>query len=84
MGEIVEEYKDTLTPYSYQQLDSISNILEYRENKNLDSLLDGDLDKIKRGVAWANKTDNIRKSYAMDVIKDYPFLQEWWAKINSL
>lgn len=81
---IIKDYKDTLLPYSYQQLESIANIIEHRECVNLNKLNVHELARLQRGVTWANKTDTIRKSYVTDVIKDYPFLQEWWAKMNVI
>ena len=81
---LIQDYKDTLLPYSYQQLESIANIIEHRECVNLDKLNVHELARLRRGVTWANKTDTIRKSYVTDVIKDYPFLQEWWAKMNVI
>lgn len=81
---IIQDYKGKLLPYSWIQLELIANIIEHRVNVDLDNLNDFDLSRLKRGVTWANKTDAIRKSYMADVIKDYPFLQEWWDKLNSI
>ena len=81
---IVEDYKDTLLPYSYFQLTSIADIIEKRPILDLNNLTEHELERLKRSVHWANKTDEIRKSYLIDVIKDYPFMLEWWEKVNSL
>jgi hypothetical protein len=82
--KIVEDYKDTLQPYSYFQLTSIGNIIENRPIVDLDNPTEHELAKITRSIAWANKTDSIRKSYLIDVVKDYPFMLEWWATLNSI
>jgi hypothetical protein len=81
---IVEDYKDTLLPYSYFQLTTIADITEKRPMLDLNKLTEHELERLKRSVQWANKTDEIRKSYLIDVIKDYPFMIEWWGKINSI
>jgi hypothetical protein len=88
---LVEEYKTRLTNsgdqkgYCYSQLIAAADILESQPGLDLDNLSDKERNELKRSVAWANKTDSIRPSpHTNDVIKDYPFMQEWWTKLNSL
>lgn len=82
---IVEERKTLLKDYSYTNLTKAHEMLANQPGLDLDNLPEHQLKELKRSVAWANKTDAIRKSItSADVIKDYPFMQEWWAKINAL
>lgn len=82
---IVEERKTLLKEYSYKNLTKAHEMLTKQSGLDLDNLPEHQLKELKRSVAWANKTDAIRKSAtAVDVIKDYPFMLEWWAKINAL
>lgn len=88
---LIEEYKPRLLvinkrdDYTYSQLVAAADILESQTSMDLDNLSDTEREQLKRSVAWANKTDSIRKMpYSADVIKDYPFMIEWWNKINSL
>lgn len=83
--KIVESRRPLLRPRSYSDLIKAHELLSAQKEFDLDNLENKEyLNHLKRSVAWANKTDAIRKTYAADIIKDYPFMQEWWAKLNSL
>ena len=83
--KIVESRRNLLKSRSYLDLIKAHKLLSDQQGFDLDNLTNRDFqNQLKRSVAWANKTDAIRKTYAADVIKDYPFMQEWWAKLNSL
>lgn len=81
---IVESRKGLIKSRSYDSLMKAHEVLLNQQSFDLDNLEERHLTGLRRSVVWANKTDAIRKTYAKDVIKDYPFMQEWWAKINAL
>ena len=78
---LVEEYKDRLMTYNYDNLISAAVILESQQALDLNS---DDIFLLKDSLIYTHKIDKIRNNiFVSDVIKDYPFMQEWWEKVNS-
>jgi MoaA/NifB/PqqE/SkfB family radical SAM enzyme len=83
--KIVESRRSLLKPRTYFDLIKAHKLLLSQKEFDFDNLENKNFqNQLKRSVEWANKTDTIRKTYAADVIKDYPFMVEWWTKLNSL
>jgi hypothetical protein len=87
----VIEFKKILDSYKSQLKESIANDLYsalelIKQHSTLDineldlrNLNDNRVKQVRRAFSYANKIDSIDQYPAtQDVIKDYPFLQEWW------
>lgn len=78
---LIEEYKEKLTEFNYTNLIAAVGILEKQPALDLDS---DEIFTLQTSLEWSNKIDVVRKGItALDVIKDYPFMMAWWAKINT-
>jgi organic radical activating enzyme len=92
----VTEFANILDSYKSQLKESIANDLYsalelVKQHSTLDisgldltNLNDNRVKQLRRSFAYANKIDSIDQyPTTQDVIKDYPFLQEWWNNIQS-
>jgi len=78
---LVNEYKDRLFKYNYDSLMAAADILEHQPTLDLDS---DEIYTLTKSIWASNKVDKIRKGMvAEDVLKSYPFMLEWWHKIND-
>jgi hypothetical protein len=80
---LIEEYKDKLTEYNYTSLIAAADILEKQPTVDLNS--NGTHGYLKSSIKHSDKIDKIRKGMiALDVLDKYPFMVEWWDKVNSI
>lgn len=92
----IVEFKKILDTYRSQLKESTSNDLYsalelIKQHSTLDiseldltNLNDNRVKQVRRAFAYANKIDSIDQyPTTHDVIKDYPFLQEWWNNIQA-